>query len=167
MSERCYHGATSRPTMKDRSDDPSYHERTLLPRSYISLPVAREDQILKFQIRVMSSHGDLYVSYKTDFITNNSETIIGKTTPNHFPQATLLAFEDKYRIFQPIHLGSTHLSHIINQLKENLLLLSIEISGRFRTALFGQYLPIQTNSASPSTINWYRTLNTLTANLFA
>ena len=23
--------------MKDRSDDPSYHERTLLPRSYISL----------------------------------------------------------------------------------------------------------------------------------
>ena len=24
--------------MKDRSDDPSYHERTLLPRSYISLP---------------------------------------------------------------------------------------------------------------------------------
>ena len=25
------------PTMKDRSDDPSHHERTLLPRSYISL----------------------------------------------------------------------------------------------------------------------------------
>ena len=25
-------------TMKDRSDDPSHHERTLLPRSYISLP---------------------------------------------------------------------------------------------------------------------------------
>ena len=24
-------------TMKDRSDDPSHHERTLLPRSYISL----------------------------------------------------------------------------------------------------------------------------------
>ena len=24
---------------KDRSDDPSHHERTLLPRSYISLPV--------------------------------------------------------------------------------------------------------------------------------
>ena len=39
MSERCYHGATSRSlTMKDRSDDPSHHERTLLPRSYISLP---------------------------------------------------------------------------------------------------------------------------------
>ena len=65
MSERSYHGATSRspphegsirrPTvpwanalttelhlaphpMKDRSDDPSHHERTLLPRSYISLP---------------------------------------------------------------------------------------------------------------------------------
>ena len=25
--------------MKDRSDDPSHHERTLLPRSYISLPM--------------------------------------------------------------------------------------------------------------------------------
>ena len=25
-------------SMKDRSDDPSHHERTLLPRSYISLP---------------------------------------------------------------------------------------------------------------------------------
>ena len=25
--------------MNDRSDDPSHHERTLLPRSYISLPV--------------------------------------------------------------------------------------------------------------------------------
>ena len=66
MSERSYHRATSRSwvhhegsirrpiapsanalttelrlapgfTMKDRSDDPSYHERTLLPRSYISL----------------------------------------------------------------------------------------------------------------------------------
>ena len=24
--------------MKDRSDDPSHHERTLLPRSYVSLP---------------------------------------------------------------------------------------------------------------------------------
>ena len=26
-------------TMKDRSDDPSHHERTLLPRIYISLPL--------------------------------------------------------------------------------------------------------------------------------
>ena len=28
--------------MKDRSDDPSHHERTLLPQSYISLPNADE-----------------------------------------------------------------------------------------------------------------------------
>ena len=27
--------------MKDRSDDPLHHERTLLPRSYISFPAAR------------------------------------------------------------------------------------------------------------------------------
>ena len=37
MSERPYHGATSRSTVKDRSDDPSHHERTPLPQSYISL----------------------------------------------------------------------------------------------------------------------------------
>ena len=48
MSERSYHGATSRSwlereiaqwvhSLKDWSDDPSHHERTLLPRSYISL----------------------------------------------------------------------------------------------------------------------------------
>ena len=30
-------------TMKDRSDDPSHHERTLLPRSYISLQLHRSD----------------------------------------------------------------------------------------------------------------------------
>ena len=29
--------------MKDRSDDPSHHERTLLPRSYISLPPRMND----------------------------------------------------------------------------------------------------------------------------
>ena len=29
--------------MKDRSDDPSHHERTLLPRSYISL--SRDDRV--------------------------------------------------------------------------------------------------------------------------
>ena len=36
------HHSTDRITnitaLKDRSDDPSHHERTLLPRSYISLP---------------------------------------------------------------------------------------------------------------------------------
>ena len=30
--------------MKDRSDDPSHHERTLLPRSYISLPFIEQLQ---------------------------------------------------------------------------------------------------------------------------
>ena len=31
--------------MKDRSDHPSHHERTLLPRSYISLPGQEEDRM--------------------------------------------------------------------------------------------------------------------------
>ena len=30
--------------MKDQSDDPSHHERTLLPRSYISLPWVSESR---------------------------------------------------------------------------------------------------------------------------
>ena len=33
--------------MKDRSDDPSHHEQTLLPRSYISLPRTNENDSLK------------------------------------------------------------------------------------------------------------------------
>ena len=33
--------------MKDRSDDPSHHERTLLPRSYSSLPVQTETSSLQ------------------------------------------------------------------------------------------------------------------------
>ena len=33
--------------MKDRSDDPSHHERTLLPRSYISLPSTCELRIIR------------------------------------------------------------------------------------------------------------------------
>ena len=33
-------------TMKDRSDAPSHHERTLLPRSYISLRTKKECNIL-------------------------------------------------------------------------------------------------------------------------
>ena len=51
MSEHSYHGATSRSlakvnaslnssphsTTKDRSDNPSHHDRTLLPQSYMSL----------------------------------------------------------------------------------------------------------------------------------
>ena len=32
-------------SMKDRSDDPSLHERTLLPRSYISLPTEKEKRL--------------------------------------------------------------------------------------------------------------------------
>ena len=32
--------------MKDWSDDPSHHEQTLLPQSYISLPPAEEVNIL-------------------------------------------------------------------------------------------------------------------------
>ena len=85
MSERSYHGATSRSPphegligqpiapwanalttelhlaphpMKDRSDDPSHHERTLLPRSYISLPTPwRIDRTTHRTMSERSYHG--------------------------------------------------------------------------------------------------------------
>ena len=63
MSEHSYHGATSRSTMKDRSDDPSHHERTLLPRSYISLlPLARRHcRQLRSRYKLYpETHGTLY-----------------------------------------------------------------------------------------------------------
>ena len=34
--------------MKDRSDNPSHHEQTLLPRSYISLSLGRKEGMLYF-----------------------------------------------------------------------------------------------------------------------
>ena len=37
-------------TMKDRSDDPSHHERTLLPRSYILLPTPVVEHWLEQEI---------------------------------------------------------------------------------------------------------------------
>ena len=39
--------------MKDRSDDPSHHERTLLPRSYISLPVRNKAKKKKKEMMVV------------------------------------------------------------------------------------------------------------------
>ena len=37
-------------SMKDRSDDPSHHERTLLPQSYISLPSLSNATIAKSRL---------------------------------------------------------------------------------------------------------------------
>ena len=45
--------------MKGRSDDPSHHERTLLPRSYISLlhhPIDREREREMFYLTTHSTH---------------------------------------------------------------------------------------------------------------
>ena len=44
--------------MKDRSDDPSHHERTLLPRSYISLPCHKSVlSILLFCNKLYNEYG--------------------------------------------------------------------------------------------------------------
>ena len=82
MSERSYHGATSRsnnkgtirtpiapwaralttelhlaPTTKERSVHPSHHERELLPRSYISLQQQRNDPYTHRTMSESSYHG--------------------------------------------------------------------------------------------------------------
>ena len=44
--------------MKDRSDDPSHHERTLLPRSYISLQNGRFDTYV-----TVSKYKELLIRY--------------------------------------------------------------------------------------------------------
>ena len=41
--------------MKDRSDDPSHHERTLLPRSYISLPELKNVPLINISHRYLYS----------------------------------------------------------------------------------------------------------------
>ena len=45
--------------MKDRSDDPSHQERTLLPRSYISLPITAAVTVYLFCYK--DSGSDNYV----------------------------------------------------------------------------------------------------------
>ena len=42
--------------MKDRSDDPSHHERTLLPRSYISLPHCEKEINNNNNLTMHSTH---------------------------------------------------------------------------------------------------------------
>ena len=48
--------------MKDRSDDPSHHERTPLPRSYISLPV--KDGIVIYRVKLDLPH--IYIGGGSD-----------------------------------------------------------------------------------------------------
>ena len=55
-------------SMKDRSDDPSHHERTLLPRSYISLLVVVITTIIMIIISFSSSS-----SYDTDSDDDDDE----------------------------------------------------------------------------------------------
>ena len=58
--------------MKDRSDDPSHHERTLLPRSYISLLYTIRDRVMfsKFSTRVTFSSAKLETVI-TNVVTTN------------------------------------------------------------------------------------------------
>ena len=48
--------------MKDRSDDPSHHERTVLPRSYISLPPLSKVQTSHMMVYPSGSFLMLYYS---------------------------------------------------------------------------------------------------------
>ena len=52
--------------MKDRSDDPSHHERTLLPRSYISLQSANKPDVLNHEQQML-----FYINFSTDMTVFN------------------------------------------------------------------------------------------------
>ena len=43
-------------SMTDRSDDPSHHKRTLLPRSYISLPHRQDNIIITVSVTSVVEH---------------------------------------------------------------------------------------------------------------
>ena len=47
--------------MKDRSDDPAHYERTLLTRSYISLPKKKVPDLQGNPVCVWCKHVELYV----------------------------------------------------------------------------------------------------------
>ena len=49
--------------MKGQSDDPFHHERTLLPRSYISLPPIHLDQMLGHRLGYDYLHFKNYLDY--------------------------------------------------------------------------------------------------------
>ena len=50
--------------LKDRSDDPSHHERTLLPRSYISFPIKKRRDVFNF---LRSKRFSIYFLQDTHF----------------------------------------------------------------------------------------------------
>ena len=55
--------------MKDRSDDPSYHERPLLPRSYISLLVLKNIICNMSDIILVRSRNEVYFPVNSDTIS--------------------------------------------------------------------------------------------------
>ena len=61
--------------MKDRSNDPSHHERTLLPRSYISLPASPNNDCICLVFKVLfqswSSDINFYTMIVLYFYLNN------------------------------------------------------------------------------------------------
>ena len=77
--------------MKDRSDDPSHHERTLLPRSYISLPF----------IKRYSSHF-IYCYMSLDILQMTIQIVRGETRCHHYMgQSFRLAARDV--LYAPSH----------------------------------------------------------------
>ena len=61
--------------MKDRSDDPSHHGRTLLPRSYISLLVRSSSRSSRFNVSIRNSSSVISSSNDNSSITITRMTI--------------------------------------------------------------------------------------------
>ena len=69
--------------MKDRSDDTSHHERTLLPRSYISLP-EREGRKEMFYLTTHSTHLLIYGYIASDIWQRTIQIAREETRGRHY-----------------------------------------------------------------------------------
>ena len=67
--------------MKDRSDDSSHHERTLLPWSYISLPVRLK---IKAKVRVMVRFKGRMYLWLRQVLSITTVDVGGQTSFKHF-----------------------------------------------------------------------------------
>ena len=94
--------------MKDRSDDPSHHERTLLPLSYISLPFI--DNLYNVLSCLIKRHSILTLFVSISFLLSiNTHTLL-RSVSQHWCHKVMAAVTNLSSQTQQLMLGSGHLA---------------------------------------------------------
>ena len=95
--------------MKDRSDDPSHHKRTLLPRSYISLPVLERRVFSAWSERIRQTLGIAYhwLALLTSLITikmaqKRNVAVVRKFAHGAMGHRSFMVNPLSYFSFQPV-----------------------------------------------------------------